>query len=1005
MVVHELFENSVASSPDRIAISYQEHQITYGVLNQKANQLSHYLIKQGVSLETPVAICTARSPDLIIGLLAILKAGGTYVPLDPDYPEERLQYMLDDSRAPIIITTSSVANNLPNNWAMSIVLDEIIMDLSFESRNDPNTNIPADSLCYIIYTSGSIGKPKGVGVKHEGVINLIQEQRNRFKYSQQSKGLQFASMSFDAAVSEWGCALTEGVGLNLINKEDINSENYVSKYLINQATLPISIINTNSSIIDGYKGILVLAGEKIDKKNLLFIKNNNHVQIINAYGPTEATVCVSCTETNKQLETIGRPIHNTQIHILDKYLNELPIGSVGEIYIGGVGLARGYINNPSLTSEKFIANPFGDGSRLYCTGDLAKYLPDGNIEFMGRADHQVKIRGFRIELGEIESILQKSIDIQQAVVLAREDIPGQKRLVGYVTLTQESKGLHASQSSYEEELIKSLRELTNSSLPDYMQPSQILVLDSFPLTSNGKLDRKSLPAPEGREGIEGYQPPEGLLEQQLALIWSELLNIEKVGRNDNFFNLGGHSLVATQLISRIRQEQNIEVPLAAVFEHPTLKELAKSVENEYLNQSVLPPIEKTPRDEPIPLSLAQQRLWFIEQLLPNSTLYHIPVNLRLVGKLNTRALTQSLNKLSQRHEILRTLITTKDGIGSQVILSKNTPFNLTELDCTNKSDEEIEKYIIEEANSPFDFDTQPLCRAKLLRVNKREHILLITFHHIISDGWSYGVWNKELSHLYTSYSNNKDPILSELSIQYADFSVWQRNWLSGQTLENQLSYWQNKLADIPEEIHLPTNRARPKTPSYSGSSVFDSLGLSLTNQLESFALQANTTPFVVALSAFSILLHRYSQQDDVIIGTPVANRSMQETEALIGFFVNTLALRVNFSGTPSFQDICSQVNQTILDGYAHQNIPFEQLVDHLNIERSLSRNPIFQVEFGLDDISNEQELKLNNLKVSYCSVGKEKAKFDLRAGIKKDKDQYFMYINYAVDLFNKATVL
>ena len=585
MVVDELFENSVASSPDRIAISYQEHQITYGVLNQKANQLSHYLIKQGVALETPVAICVPRSPDLIIGLLAILKAGGTYVPLDPSYPEKRLNYILKDSQASLLLTT----RKLKSKFSKSIFT--VMLDQRYgQSITNPDVKVLPENLCYIIYTSGSTGRPKGVACRHDGLVNRLNHPNSLVKVKENNIGcLQTNSVFIDTTWDIFSL-LTNNSKLCLYKEEvsrDINQAICIwNKHKISRVTITPSLLQELLSIHhnnifkrNSLQNInhLKVTGEYLAPSLMQDCNNSQfstNAALMDCYGATEATSIIY-RKFSKNKDNATHYLSNTQIHILDKYLNELPIGSVGEIYIGVVGLARGYINNPSLTSEKFIANPFGDGSRLYRTGDLAKYLPDGNIEFMGRADHQVKIRGFRIELGEIESILQKSIDIQQAVVLAREDIPGQKRLVGYVTLTQESKRLYASQSSYEEELIKSLRELTNSSLPDYMQPSQILVLDSFPLTSNGKLDRKSLPAPEGREGIEGYQPPEGLLEQRLALIWSELLNIEKVGRNDNFFSSGGDSIVSIQLVSRARSA-GIIFDVKQVFETPTIHGLVAS---------------------------------------------------------------------------------------------------------------------------------------------------------------------------------------------------------------------------------------------------------------------------------------------------------------------------------------------------------------------------------------------------------------------------------------------
>ncbi|WP_425361109.1 amino acid adenylation domain-containing protein [Candidatus Tisiphia endosymbiont of Stenodema calcarata] len=1028
--IHQLFEESVRRSPDRIAITYEDQQISYRVLNQRVNQLAHYLVKQGVGLETPIAISIPRSPEMIIGLLAILKSGGSYVPIDPEYPTERIHYMLEDSKTSILLTTKEIRDSLDlskihlNNEGKSNVasissnpylknIKIICLDgesfnksLQLEKDTNPNIQIPADSLCYIIYTSGSTGRPKGVRVRHEGLSNLVMAQIDIFTIKEKTRVVQFASTSFDAHVSEIFTTIIKGASLHLVSKETLIDRNlfinFVNSQKINLTTFPPNFLNSLSPQDVISIETIVAAGEALSKD--LVDKWHQYKFLINAYGPTESTVCASSFLYTTQAyspNTIGRPIHNTQIHILDSNLNQVPIGTTGEICIGGVGLARGYVGKPGLTSEKFIANPYGNkeetGSRLYRTGDLGRYLADGNIEFIGRIDHQVKIRGFRIELGEIESILSQSNRIKQAVVLAREDIACQKRLVGYVVLKEVSTKDKAEES--EQELIESLRELTAKSLPDYMQLSQIVILDEFPLTQNGKLDRKALPALEGREGVGLYQAPEGLLEQRLAVIWQELLKIEKVGRNDNFFNLGGHSLVATQLIAKIRNEQKIEIPLQAIFQHPTLQEFARSLTDKYLSQDSLPPIERVSRDQLIPLSFAQQRLWFIDQLVTGNGLYHIPRAVRLAGELDVSALRKALNHMVRRHEILRTLIISKEGLGTQLILNEDTPFNLIELSLDTK--EELDDYLTQESTSPFDFEKTPLCKGSLIKFNG-EYILLIIFHHIISDGWSASIWNRELSELYLAYKQGIEANLLPLPIQYADFSIWQRSWLTGDVLKKQLGYWQEQLADI-SMLELPTDYQRPKQQSYKGSSYSFQLNKEVVDSLNAISKDNGTTLFMTILSAFQGTLSKYSNQTDIVIGTPIAGRRMQDTEGLIGFFVNTLVLRASTEHNPTFKELLSQVKQTTLGAYSNQDIPFEQLVEYLNAPRDLSRHPIFQVMFILQN-NKQGELRFGDIKAKGIGTNNRQAKFDLTLNITETQEGLNLRFEYASDLFKQETI-
>ena len=630
----------------------------------------------------------------------------------------------------------------------------------------------------------------------------------------------------------------------------------------------------------------------------------------------------------------------------------------GEIYIGGAGLARGYLNRPDLTAEKFVPNPFmneetltqtepNSSLRLYRTGDLGRYLPDGNIEFMGRIDDQVKIRGFRIELGEIESTLTHHGDVNQAVVIAREDEPGHKQLVAYV-LPQErilsSLDTEAVLTSSAKEdfatlkgesipaLTENLRNHLALSLPDYMVPSFFVFLNKLPLTPNGKIDRKALPAPDLslRQVGDQYVAPTTTLEQELCTIWSEVLRIEKIGIHDNFFKLGGHSLLATQVISRIRHTYNLDLPLRALFEHPTLHDLSQDIEQLTTKNalSVIPPIVAQQRPDFLPLSFAQQRLWFLDQLLPDTTLYNVLFALKLTGSLNLNAFETALNSLIDRHESLRTIFPTIQGEAQQLILphlSIRVADCLDDLSSLPHEEQQtwVETLASKEANTPFNLSSGPLIRLKLIKLSLHEHALLITMHHIISDGWSMGIFFKELSELYNLYLQGQEPNLPSLPIQYADFTLWQRQWLQGDVLEAQLYYWKQQLSDIPDLLELPTDRPRPKELTYKGSAYHYTLSKEIKDQLNKLSQQQGCSLFMTLLALFQVLLYRYTGQKDIVVGSPIANRHYQEIEGLIGFFVNTLALKTSFEDNESFLDVLSRVKETTLQAYRHQGVPFE----------------------------------------------------------------------------------
>jgi amino acid adenylation domain-containing protein len=1028
--IHQLFEEQVKKTPNNIAARDAKNQLTYKELNERSNQLAHYLIQNyKLNKGAIVGVCLERSVNLIVSLLGIMKTGAAYVPIDLSCPKDRISFILKDTRAVATITENKHKGSFLGVSSKLILLDEEKTYIDKQNKQNLQNFVTPDSIIYTIYTSGSTGQPKGAILEHRGIVNLVSWYREEFNLSRNDISCQFASFGFDVFICETLPFLISGGTVHFIN-EDIKRDprdllNWLDVNKITFCELPVSLgaIVLEEELPKTLSlRILKVGGEKVKTlPNKLF-----PFDIVNIYGPTEVSVDSFFSKlysispkpchhfSNLAAPPIGRPIHNLQAYIIDKHMQPVPIGVIGEICISGTGVGRGYLNNPQLTAEKFINNPFSHAENytLYKTGDLGRYLSDGNIEFVRRADDQVKIRGFRIELGEIESTLVSHENVSQVVVMAREDKPGHKQLVAYIvvaereaasSLTCESILSSSSGDSFSvlageslPAVSETLRNHLALSLPDYMVPSFFVYVDKIPLTSNGKVDRKSLPAPDLslRSIADEYVAPQSTLELSLSSIWSEVLKVEKIGIHDNFFKIGGHSLLATQVISRIRHAYNIDIPLRALFEQPTIAALGKVVDSliKQNSSSLLPSITPQERPDSIPLSFAQQRLWFIEQLLPDNTLYNIPLALTLKGHLNVSALENALNTLIQRHESLRTIFVSVKDQAAQVILP-HLSLHLEECstDLSHLPQEEksslAQSYAQEEVSKPFDLSSGPLIRVKLLNLNEDEHLLLLTMHHIISDGWSMGIFFKELSHLYNAYVSGKEPTLSPLALQYADFSLWQRNWLQGDVLDQQLSYWKEQLSDIPDLLELPTDKPRPKEMTYRGDSFTCFLPRDVKEKLNQLSQQNQSSLFMTLLAVFQTLLYRYTGQEDIVVGSPIANRHYKETEDLIGFFVNTLALRTTFQEKDSFVDVLKRVQQTTLGAYQHQDVPFEQLVDHLNVDRSLNTNPVFQVMFIFENASEREDLTLRNLQTEPFYTPYPIAKFDLLLSTFEDEDK------------------
>ena len=969
--VIDIFEAQAEAHPDRTAVVFGEQRLTYRELNERAGRVAAHLQERGAGPDVLVALSLERSVEMIVALLGVMKAGAAYVPLDPNYPPERLAFMLADCRPALVIDRGTLPEYLETP----------------APAPKPRRACP-DNLAYVIYTSGSTGRPKGVMLCHRGLTNLVHEQTIGFQVKPGSRVLQFASFSFDASVSEIFMALTTGAALHLAGQETLMSPPDLVRLMREQAisvvTLPPSLLAVLPA--DGFPELatLISAGEACSWE--IVDRWAPGRRFLNAYGPTECTigpafyVAESGTRPSRNVP-IGRPIGNTTIYILDPSLEPVPVGVPGELYIGGAGVARGYLGRPDLTAEKFLPDPFSaePGARLYRTGDLARYLDGGDIEYLGRIDQQVKVRGFRIELGEIENVLREHPAVKDAVAVVRGD-----RLVAYVIGSSEG-----------------LRDHLRQRLPDYMAPAAIVALDAFPLTPNGKVDRKALPAPEVAASPERpYVAPRDAEEEIVAGIWAGVLNAGPVGATDNFFDLGGHSLLATQVVSRVRAAFAVELPLRALFESPTVAGMAAAVRA--ARQSALPPIPRASRDGELPLSFAQQRLWFLEQLEPGTPLYNLPVAVRLTGRLDVAALEWSLNEIVRRHEILRTSFVSAGGRAAQVIAPQLT-LELPVTDLAGEPGSHIREVASREAQRPFDVSRAPLIRARLLRLGDQDHVALLVMHHIVSDGWSMGVLVREIAALYAARLAGRPSPLAELPVQYADFAAWQRQWLAGERLEAQLQYWKRQLAGLPPLLELPTDRPRPKYQGYRGGSAAFTVPQDTARRLEALGRQRGATLFMTLMAAFQALLHRYTSQEEFGVGTPSANRNRAEIEDLIGFFVNTLVLRADLTGDPGFQDLIDRVRRTALEAYAHQDAPFEMVVDAVAPERDMSHTPLFQAMFVFQNTPPLRH-ELPGLKIEPVEAETGIAKFDLMFSMAGGAAGLSGSIEYNADLFDPSTI-
>jgi amino acid adenylation domain-containing protein len=1000
--VHLLFEEHAERTPNALAIATESERLIYSQLNARANQLAHYLRKQGVGPHVLVGICAERSLEMVVAILGVVKAGGAYLPLDPAYPSERIEFILHDAKAPILLTQQRLASAMPHSEAKVVCLDSDWNLVAKESEQNPTHSATPENLAYVIYTSGSTGKPKGVEIQHKALANLVAWHQRAYEVTGADRATQLAGPAFDASVWEIWPYLAAGASIYLPDEPTRATPSQLVQWLV-ENEITISFLPTplaEACMEEAWPKhtrlrALLTGGDKLHRAphpGLPF-------RLFNNYGPTENTVVTTWTEVppseSDSAPPIGQPVDNVQLYVLDRFLQPVPAGVPGELFIGGDSLARGYIHRADLTAERFVRNPFSADptARLYRSGDRVRFLPDGNLEFLGRIDHQVKLRGFRIELGEIEAVLASHPAVRELAVLVREDTPGQKRLVAYLVFAP-------GQTTPPHQLAGFLKR----TLPDYMVPSAFVMLEELPLTPNGKIDYRALPVPESAErasGIEELSP----LEEVIAGTWAEVLKRDHIGRHENFFELGGHSLMATQVISRLRQSLRIDLPLRIMFESPTVAHLATAVDTARRAEEglQLTSIERVSRQQKLPLSFAQQRLWFLNQMEPDSAFYNIPRTLRLTGELRVDALRASLQEITRRHEVLRTTFASAGNEPVQVIApSLTVELPVVDLSSLPPETREAEALALstKEALTPFDFAKGPMLRPVLLRLGEQEHILLLNMHHIASDGWSVGVFVEELGTLYEAFAAGQSSPFHELPIQYADYAVWQRNWLQGDILDRQLDYWRKKLEGMPPVLELPTDRPRPKVESFRGATQSFQVSKDSMDKLRALSQREGVTLFMTLLAAYQTLLSRYSRQDDVFVGSPIANRNRTEIERLIGFFVNTLVMRTDLSGNPTFRELLGRVRETALGAYAHQDLPFEMLVEDLRPERTLSHNPLFQVVFALQNAARPP-LRLGGLTIETLEIYSETSKFDMALYMWENGSAQ---LEYNTDLFDASTI-
>ncbi|WP_245651928.1 non-ribosomal peptide synthetase [Streptosporangium amethystogenes] len=1008
--VPELFEAQVERAPDAVAVVADGAEVSYAELDARANRLARLLIDRGVGPESVVAVALERGVELVVALLGVSKAGGVYLPLDADHPAERVAYMLADAGAVSVVTAMAWDGVLPEGVARVVLDDPATVralgagDGGALEESERGAALSPASAAYVIYTSGSTGRPKGVLVSHAGVASMVAGHERYLEVGPGARVGQFASAGFDTFGWEWLMALVSGATLVVIPRRrrlgDVLPA-FLAEERVSHVTLPPAVLATLEEGAIAPETVLVVAGEACPAEVMRRWARGR--RMFNSYGPTETTVDATlwrCAPAAREV-AIGRPVVNTRVFVLDTALSPVPVGTVGELYVAGVGLARGYVGRPDLTAERFVANPFaGDGSRLYRTGDRARWTADGQLVFAGRSDDQVKIRGYRIEPGEIQAVVTAHPGVAQAAVVVREDVPGDKRLIAYVLPAGGADGLPAL-----------VREFVAEHVPEYMVPSVVMVLDELPLTVNGKVDRERLPAPETPTAETARRGPADVREELLCAAFADVLGLETVGVDDDFFALGGHSLLAVRLASRVRTVLGVDFDIRVLFDEPTVAGLGARLAG---SGPARTPLTARERPERIPLSYAQQRLWFIGQLDGPSPAYNIPVALRLSGRVDQAALDMAMRDVIGRHEVLRTVFVTENGEPYQRILELDDL--AWRLSVREVAPSELDDVIAEANACTFDLSAEVPIRAWLFRTAPEEQVLVVVLHHIASDGWSDGPLSRDFSLAYAARCEGRAPAWEPLPVQYADYALWQRELLGDEAdpdsvISRQVAYWREALAGVPEALDLPSDRPRPAVASHRGDIVPLEISAKVHARLVETARAEGVTMFMALQAALAVLLSRLGAGTDIPIGAGNAGRTDEALDDLVGFFVNTLVVRTDLSGDPTFREVLAQVRETTLSAFAHQEVPFEKLVEAINPARSLARHPLFQVNLTLQNQEGADALDLAGLRIEAAAVDVVAAKLDLAVSMGERRDASGAPagitggVIYASDVFERDTVV
>jgi amino acid adenylation domain-containing protein len=1034
--VQEMFGRAVVKFRDKIAIERLNDRVTYGELEDSSNRLANYLLSTGIIPGSIVAILAEDTIEVVTAMIAVLRIGGVFVPLDPHLPEKRARMMVAEVSPALFLVQSKFLDNLKritveDASALRIVsLDRVDRGakdaaelvhvesyLAHDNKEKPAIVSAPDAMCYVYFTSGSTGRPKGIAGQLKGIDHFINWEIENFEVTEGTRVSQLTTPSFDAFLRDVFTPLCAGGTICAPeSRETILDAAKLIDWLDEQQ---INLVHCVPSLFrsllnqelraDKFPALryILMSGERlfpsdVEKWTDVF---GDRVRLVNLYGPTETTMTKFCylvqpADKDRLSIPIGKPMEGARAVVLDAKGRTCPPGAVGEIHIRTPYRTLGYFKQPALTAEVFIPNPFNHNPNdlIYKTGDLGRILEDGNFEFLGRKDQQVKIRGVRIEIAEIETVLREHEWMKDAAVVDLDDASGGKYLCAYVVLKQPVE-------------VDELKQFLGESLPVYLIPTAFVMRDALPRTLSGKIDRKALPTPGEARAAHGGKAdePRNPLEELLVGIWSSVLGLPALGIHENFFALGGHSLLATQLLARVRKLMEVDLPLRSLFESPTVAGLAQRVEAVRQGEKGCRevPLEAIARDGVLPLSFAQQRLWFIDQLQPGSIFYNISTAIRLEGSLHVETLEQTLTEITRRHEVLRTSFETVDGKASLTIAPLSR-FTLKVVDLSGLEraarEAQLERLLNEEPRRPFELAHGPLFRATLVKLEEETHAVLFTIHHIISDGWSLQLLVREVATLYQAFSSGKPSPLPELPVQYVDFAAWQRQVLQGETLENLLAYWSEQLARAPATLNLPLARTRPAVQGFSGAARAQSLPAALSDALKALSHEEGVTLFMTLLAGFEIFLHQQTGQEDLILGTPITNRSRVELEGLIGFFSNSLVLRADLSGDPTFRELLARVREVALAAYAHQDLPFDKLVEELRPDRNLSHNPLFQVAFTLDNPTH-QSLELTGLTLTPIAAESNTVQLDLILHMVDTGKELFSSLQYSTDLFDEAMVI